>query len=136
MKLIWVPMFLAAGVACLASDAVVEPRYSGGTPVDVRGTVTAVYSVPPGKAMAGVHATIKTKTETLDVFLAPHDFLSLLKMSVAVGDELRIIGARVNGDTILTKEFSKKGTSIVLRDPDGSPVWQNWGVPAEQPITG
>jgi|HubBroStandDraft_3_1064219.scaffolds.fasta_scaffold348727_1 hypothetical protein len=133
MKFFLTTMLVAAtGVVCLAKEpGAVEMRYNPATSADVRGVVTEVHVVPAGKPLAGVHVTLKSKGEILDVYLAPPDFLSLLKTSVAVGDDIRAVGSRVNGDTILTKEFFKKGTSIVLRDPDGSPVWQNWGVAAD-----
>jgi hypothetical protein len=126
----------AVGVSCLAKEpGANEPRFNPATIVDVRGAVTEVHVVPVGKPMDGVHATIKVKGETLDVYLAPPDFLNMLRTPIAVGDDLRVVGSRVNGDTVLTKEFFKKGTSIVLRDPDGSPVWQNWGVAADVSTT-
>jgi hypothetical protein len=122
----------AAGVVCIAKEpGALGPRYNPATIVDVRGAVTDVHVVPAGQPLDGVHVTLKAKGETLDVYLAPPDFLNMLKTPVAVGDDLRVVGSRVNGDTVLTKEFFKKGTSIVLRNPDGSPVWQNWGVAAD-----
>lgn len=130
MKLfLTVSMAVAFGLVGLAK----EP---GAASVDVRGTVSEVHVVPAGSPLVGVHVTLKTKAgEALDVYLAPRDFLNMLKMTVAVGDEIRAIGSRT-GNTILTKEFFKKGTSIVLRDDNGAPVWENWGVEAAAAATG
>jgi hypothetical protein len=123
----------AVEVVCLAKEPdAVSFRYNAATTADVRGVVTEVHVVPAGQPLEGVHIALKTtKGEALNVYLAPREFLNLLKTTVAVGDDIRAVGSRVNGDTILTKEFFKKGTSIILRDPDGSPVWQNWGVAAD-----
>jgi hypothetical protein len=136
MKLFLTTMLVAAaGSVCLAKDPgiIAEPRYNPAAIVDVRGVVSEFHVVPAGKPLDGVHVTLKLKGETLDVYLAPPDFLNLLKTTVAVGDEIRAVGSRV-GDTVLTKEFFKKGTSIVLREEKGAPVWQNWGVAAD-PVT-
>jgi hypothetical protein len=123
-------LLAATAAVCLAKDPkAAEPRYNASTTVDVRGTVTEVHVVPPGEFLPGVHVTLKTKTETVEVYLAPVDFLHLLKATVGSGDEIRVVGSRV-GDTILTKEFLKKGTSILLREENGAPVWENWGVVA------
>ncbi len=132
MKLTLSVLLIAAtSVVCLAKDPkAAEPAYSTGTAIDVRGVVAEVHAVPAGEPLAGVHATLKTKTETLDVYLAPVAFLNLLKTPVAAGDEIRAVGVRV-GNTVLTKEFTKKGTSITLRETNGAPVWENWGVNAD-----
>jgi hypothetical protein len=133
MKLLLPAMFIAAaGVIGLAKDpgAVLEPRYNPAAPADVRGVVSEIHVVPEGSPLAGVHVTLRTKTEAVEVFLAPAAFLSMLKFKVAVGDDIQAVGSRVSG-VILTREFTKKGTTITLRDPDGTPVWMNWGVAAD-----
>ena len=123
----------AGALVCAPKDPSLSDRYNPATAVEVRGVVTDVRVVPAGSPLAGVHVTLKTKTENVEVFLAPREFLVLLKSTVAVGDDLRIFGSRVNG-IILTREFFKKGESIVLREKDGEPVWENWGVSIDSSI--
>src|SRR5262245_2477862 len=104
-------LFAVAGVVSLAKDpAPPDLRYNPATVVDVRGVIAEVHVVLPGATLPGVHITLKTKAETVDVFLAPSAFLKLVKLTVAAGDDIRVVGSRMNG-TILVKEFFRKGES-------------------------
>src|SRR5579872_1994089 len=108
-----------------------EPVYNPATMVDVEGTITAVRQVPAGSPLEGVHLTLKAKTSTVDVYLAPADFLRIFKTNFPVGYDVRVVGSKVNfgnADVILTNEVDLGTTSITLRDGSGAPVWQNWGV--------
>jgi hypothetical protein len=107
-----------------------EPVYNPATMVDVEGTITAVRQVPAGSPLEGVHLTLKAKTSTVDVYLAPADFLRIFKTNFPVGYDVRVVGSKVNfgnADVILTNEVDLGPTSITLRDGSGAPVWQNWG---------
>ncbi len=108
-----------------------EPAYNPATMVEMQGTITAVRQVPAGGALEGVHLTLKSKTSTVDVYLAPADFLKIFKTNFAVGYDVRVLGSKVsfgNTDVILANEVNIGVTSIILRDGSGAPVWQNWGV--------
>jgi hypothetical protein len=64
------------------------------------------------------------------VYLAPADFLRIFKTNFPVGNDVRVLGSKVNigsADVILTNEVDIGVTSITLRDGAGAPVWQNWG---------
>jgi hypothetical protein len=108
-----------------------EPAYNPATMVDVQGTITAVRQVPAGSPLEGVHLTVKSKASTVEVYLAPADFLKIFKTNFAVGYDIRVLGSKVssgNADVILSNEVNIGATSIILRDGSGAPVWQTWGV--------
>ena len=108
------------------------PAYNAASIVTVAGTVTEVRDVPAGSPLAGWHITIKSEEGTFEAYLGPASFFKLLKTSFANGDRVRVIGSKVAGaDTqlILVKEITKKDVTITLREDDGAPVWENWGVP-------
>ena len=99
--------------------------------VDVDGTIAAVRTAPAGSPLEGTHLTVKTKTAMSDVYLAPADFLRILKTNFPVGNEVEVIGSKIkfqNSDVILTKEVSVGQATLTLRDPHGAPDWKNWGV--------
>jgi hypothetical protein len=111
--------------------AAAEPAYTPATIVDVYGIIAAVHNAPAGSALEGTHLTVRTKTGNVDVYLAPADFLRLLKTSFPVGYEVEVIGSKIkfqNSDVILTKEVSVGQSTIELRDAQGAPDWKNWGV--------
>jgi hypothetical protein len=127
-------VFMLAGTAFAASTQPVkanEPAYSSGSVVDVYGIVAGVRQAPAGSALEGTHLTVKTKAGMIDVYLAPADFLRMLKTNIAIGNEVEVQGSKVkseNGDVILTRELSVGSAVIDLRDASGAPDWKNWGV--------
>jgi hypothetical protein len=122
----------------VSSAAINEPAYNPATMVEVVGTVTAVRQIPAGSPLEGVHLTLKSKNSTLDAYLAPADFLKIFKTNFPVGAEVRVMGSKVsfgNADVILTNELKIGPTSIILRDDNGAPVWQNWGAAISGSLT-
>ncbi len=110
-----------------------DPAYNPATLVSVSGIVTAVHEVPAGQPMAGVHVTIKTKTASNEIFIAPKDFLKMLRVSVATGDDIDIVGSKVKtatGEIILARELGDGRSTVELRDLYGAEAWKNWGVEA------
>jgi hypothetical protein len=86
--------------------------------------------------MAGVHLTVQPKNSAAtDVYLGPTAFIKIFKTNFPTGAPVQVIGAKA-GDVILAREVTEGATSITLRDADGSPVWENWGVSAPTSVTG
>ncbi len=111
-----------------------EPAYNPATTVSVNGIVTAVREVPAGQPFEGVHLTIKNKTATLDIYVAPQSFLKFLHAKFAVGDDIDVIGSKVKAsgtDVVLAKEINDGRSSIELRNGYGAEAWKNWGVEAD-----
>jgi hypothetical protein len=108
-----------------------EPAYNPATMVDLQGIITAVRQVPAGSQLKGVHLTLKSKAASVDVYLAPADFLKIFKTNFPVGYDVRVLGSKVkfaNSDVILANELNIGVTAIILRDGSGAPGWRNWGV--------
>ena len=87
------PLF-AATVATKSN----APVYNPATMVDVVGIITAVHQAPAGSPMEGVHLTVKSKTNTFDVYLGPADFLKMLRTNFPVGDQVEVVGSKVSAD--------------------------------------
>ncbi|MEQ1883966.1 MAG: hypothetical protein ABL967_02825 [Bryobacteraceae bacterium] len=113
-----------------ATLAATEPAYNPSTVTSVSGVIAAISDISSGQGMDGMHVTLRTKTGTVEVYLAPRDFLNFLRVNIAVGDELDVIGSQVSsgaGSTILARVVSDGRTSIELRDALGAEVWKHWG---------
>lgn len=113
------------------AKAAAEPAYNLATVVNVDGIVTGVRQAPAGSPLEGTHLTVKTKAGVVDVYLAPADFLKMLRTNFPVGAEVAVQGSKVkveNSDVILTREIAVGSAIIDLRDATGAPDWQNWGV--------
>jgi hypothetical protein len=96
----------------------------------VSGTVESVDKVMPMKGMqAGIHLTVRTETETVDVHLGPEWYIERLDTRIEKGDRIEVKGSRVvvAGKHVLIAAEVKKGeTVLVLRDKNGVPVWAGW----------
>jgi len=125
---------LAAMAMMNAAKAANQPAYNPASAVAVSGVITGVRHVAAGQPLEGVHLTVKTKTETIDVYLGPADFLKMLRTSFPIGEEVDVTGSRVkfqNTPVILAREVSEDLATLTLRELDGAPVWENWGVEAD-----
>lgn len=106
-------------------------RYDPSTETRLSGQVSAVENVmPPDRAgrrgMGGLHLTLKTSTESVVVHLGPAAFSKEKNFVVAVGDDLEILGSRVElGDesVLLAREIKKGERTLTLRDASGRPLW-------------
>jgi hypothetical protein len=93
----------------------------------LRGTVVGMDRIDRGMS-SGVHALIKTDTETIPVHLGPHWFVEQQE-ALAAGDVVEVTGSRVTVDgkpALIAAEVRKGEASLKLRDPDGFPVWSGW----------
>ena len=101
-------------------------QYDPKTEVKVLGTVEDVQQQNGRHGWSGTHLILKTDSETLDVHLGPSSFLAQKGFSFAKGDKLEVTGSRVkmNGkDTLIAREITKDGKSLVLRNAQGVPEW-------------
>lgn len=108
-----------------------DPAYNPATIVDVDGIITGVHQVPAGSPLEGMHLTVKTKTGSTDVYLAPTEFLKIFRTNFPVGAEIEVVGSKVKAggsDVILTRDVAIGQATITLRDPNGAETWKNWGV--------
>lgn len=104
--------------------------YSPANEVSIHGTVNEVLTARRGN-MAGIHLKVKAQDEagkerTFDVRLGPAWFIANRNFSFAKGDEIDVTGAGLpdkNGDIILAREVKKGGSTLILRDQQGFPIW-------------
>ena len=121
---------MAIAVAAVAygpsTNSESEPSYDTATVVDLAVTVAEVREVPPGSPLGGVHLVVKAERETVEVYLAPANFLKEMAVHFAPNDRLQIIGSRVklaDHPIILAREVRKENSTLYLRDQKGIPNW-------------
>jgi len=125
-----------AGCALAIPAAAKDAAPDTGTAVDVRTTVLAVREVPAGNPLPGLHVDAKIKGRTMDIYIAPMDFVVKYDVTVKKSEELHIVGTVAksgDADVVLareittgiidpkTREFNENMT-IYLRN-DAGPLW-------------
>ena len=104
-----------------------EPGYDSATLVDIKATVADVREVSKDQPLSGVHLTLKSDSQTMDVYVGPAEFVKFFDMNFAKGDRVHVIGSKVDfeGSTvILASEVSIGTVTLLCRDKDGSPLWK------------
>jgi hypothetical protein len=112
--------------------------YNSQTVETVRGEVVNVRTLPSrrGAAGGGVHVTLKTDKETIDVHVGPSWYLAEKGVKLAPKDQLEVRGSRVTFEgkpAIIAAEVTKAGKSLRLRDDNGLPVWRGRGPRGRMP---
>ena len=110
------------------SLAQASPKYDTSTEAKFKGTIEELKVPPKGKDKEIEYLTIKSGTDTFDIYLCPKSFIDDMGIIFAKGDEIAFTGSKVkqgDSDMILTRELVKGTDTLVLRDPKGNPVW-NW----------
>jgi hypothetical protein len=107
-----------------------QRMYNQATVENISGEVMSVDKVMPMKGMrSGIHLTLKTSKETIQVHLGPAWFIERLDSKLEKGDKLEVKGSRVTVSgkpAIIAAELKKGGKVLVLRDSTGIPVWSGW----------
>jgi hypothetical protein len=106
--------------------------YDTKTEATVKGTVQEVKTATMmGGAgwmgMQGIHVLLKTDAEIIEVHLGPSAFMQDMKLEIAQGDVVEVLGSRVAfGESValIAREVRKGGMSWTLRDTNGRPVWR------------
>jgi len=118
--------FLTLLLGSAFSIAQAGPKYDTSTEAKFKGTIEELKLPPKDKDIA--HITIKSGTDTFDLYLCPKSFIDDMGVSFAKGDEVAFTGSKIkqgDADMILAKEVVKGTDTLVLRDDKGNPVW-NW----------
>ncbi|MGC1942516.1 MAG: hypothetical protein WA664_02055 [Candidatus Acidiferrales bacterium] len=87
------------------------PIYDPATEVTMKGSVEAIRQLTAPQSWAGIHLSLKTDKETIDVHVGPSWFVTQSKMSFAKGDQIEVTGSKVkfqNSDAL------RVGTSPLL----------------------
>jgi hypothetical protein len=89
-----------------------QEMYNPATVETLSGTVESVDKITPMKGMySGVHLTLKTDKETVDVHLGPEWYVERLDTKIQKGDALEVKGSRVSfgGKPAIIAAEVKKG---------------------------
>lgn len=134
MRLLWLVLVLVA-LAPASSLAQGGPppgkgsaqrMYDPATVVTLSGTVTAESRVDRGRGHKGIHLTLRTAEGEISVHLGPDSWVDQQKVRLAKGDSVTVKGSKVTfdgGPAIIAQSVTRGGETLVLRSPDGVPVW-------------
>jgi hypothetical protein len=105
-----------------------EPRYDTASVVNFSATVTDIREVPKGSPLSGLHLVVleADKETTVEVYVAPMQFLKELQIAYARGDRLQIAGSRIrfgSGTIVLAREVRRDVDTAYFRDEKGKPYW-------------
>ncbi len=104
--------------------------YDPKTVETVLGEVQRVDRVAWGQKGQGVHLVLNTGKETLSVHLGPKWFLDRQPVKIMVKDRIQVTGSRVDFQgqpALIAAEVKKDGQVLLLRNPQGVPVWAGQG---------
>lgn len=114
-------------IAALAQTSTKDvTKYDVSKEIKLKGSVTNV--IEGATPTDPVVLTVKTPDRTATVKLAPKDYLKEIDCWVKVGDTVEITGAKVpeSADEIIAREVVFGNSTMVLRDPQGVPIWEVW----------
>ena len=125
----WMPLMAALA---FASSAMAQPRrsrparFDPATVTSVEGEIQDIQRISRPRAQEGVHLTLSTGTESIDVHLGPASYLDVQSVKLAKGDRVKVTGSKetVGGKTgIIAQEVQRGDEQLVLRDAAGVPAW-------------
>lgn len=104
------------------------PRYDVTKEVTLKGVVTDVVDrTCPVSGGMGSHFILKVADgSSIEVHLAPTKFVKNYELVFHKGDQVEVIGSKVNfedKDTIFARQITRGNDSFVFRDEKGKPVW-------------
>ncbi|MGH9517587.1 MAG: hypothetical protein ACRD3P_18105 [Terriglobales bacterium] len=108
------------------SIAQAGPKYDPATEAKFKGTIEELKM--PAKEKDIAYLTIKSGTDTFEIYLCPKSFIDDMGVIFAKGDEIAFTGSKVkqgDADLVLAREVVKGTDTLILRDQKGNPVW-NW----------
>lgn len=104
--------------------------YDPKTVETVSGEVVSIEQMTPTKGMGrGVHLTLKTDKETIDVHLGPVWYVEHQDTKIAPKDKIEVKGSRITYQgkpAIIAAEIHKGDEMLMLRDANGIPMWAGW----------
>jgi len=127
-------LLLVAGVIAtistfsFAQAAKTGPKYDLKTEMHLdKAVVQDVQDVTLANGQHRVVLSVKSGSDMYDVSLSPKAYLETMDSSFAKGDEVQIVGSKVqdaDGKTIiLARQVIKGDNTLVLRDKNGDPAW-------------
>lgn len=123
---------LGLGLVAFAQGPGAGRKYDPKTEVTVKGTIEDVQEHAGKGGGTGVHLVVKTDAGTLPVHVGPSAYIAKKQFSFAKGDVVEILGSKVpigGEETLLAREITKAGKTLVLRNAQGIPEWAGAGAP-------
>ncbi|MGR3279189.1 hypothetical protein ACSYAD_29415 [Acaryochloris marina NIES-2412] len=148
----WIQLFIS--IALLTSTIFMAPAYaqnmsSDSAPVNtvsiqrpqhfnpatvetLSGKIVRVDQVasPGRRSGKGVHLSLQTSEETVDVHLGPSWYLDEQQLNLKSGDPVEVTGSRVTDagpSAIIAAQVKSGDTVLNLRDESGQPAWSGRG---------
>ena len=123
-------LILSAGSSAQRRGMPDQRMYNPQTVETISGVVVSVDKFGGMKGMSqGVHAVVKTDTETISVHLGPAWFIDNQESKIGPNDRVEVRGSRITFEgkpAIIAAEVTKDGQTLTLRDASGVPVWRGW----------
>jgi DNA/RNA endonuclease YhcR with UshA esterase domain len=130
----WLAVILIALLAIAVLPAFANPqngkapRYDVTKEVTLKGVVTDVVDrTCPMSGGMGSHLMLKLSDgSSIEVHLAPTKFVKSYELVFQKGDQIEVIGSKVNfedKDTIFARQITRGNDSFIFRDEKGKPVW-------------
>lgn len=119
-------LILGFGVAAFAQGPNRRRNYDPKTEVTIKGTVEDVQQHAGKRGGTGTHLIVKTESGTLPVHVGPSFYIAKKQFSFSKGDQVEVLGSKVpiaGKETILAREITKGGKTLVLRNAQGIPEW-------------
>lgn len=117
---------LSMGFVAFAQGQRGMRNYDPKTEVTVKGTIEEVQEFNGRNGRSGTHLMLKTDSGTLPVHVGPSAYITKQQFSFAKGDEVSVLGSKVQiagKETLLAREITKEGKTLVLRNSQGIPEW-------------
>ncbi len=122
--------FLGAACVLQSQDKAVPDKY----PYDVSKQVTVTGRVQaerdyrcPVSGTVGSHITVKAAVgDPMEVHLAPASFLKDFDIILRPGDEVKIVGAKIDFEgkpALLARTVTVDNATYTFRDEKGRPLW-------------
>ena len=106
------------------APATKAPEYDVKAEVTIKGIVEDFHESKVRVDHPGLHLTVKTETETIEVHACPVKFMKELDFPLDKGDAVTVIGSRPGGTgVVVAREITKGQTSLTLREKSGAPIW-------------
>lgn len=117
---------LGLGLVPLAQAQRGMRNYDPKTEVTLKGTIEEVQQLAGRNGRTGTHLLLKTDSGTMPVHVGPSSYIADKQFSFAKGDEISVLGSKVTisgKETLLAREITKDGKTLVLRNAQGIPEW-------------
>lgn len=126
LRLLAVAILLFSAVS--VAQKVTGPKYVLANEVTLKGVVEEVKEVPRScLGETGLHLMLKTDKETVEVQVAPVDFMKFMEVTFAKGEKLDIVASKVSregaADLYLARVITHNSNEVAVRDKKGEPGW-------------